>query len=712
MLQLKYLQSNTAVYTTDEFALISPLSADATTEDIASKVNQILDVFNKAPLTDNSSYICQLNCIFNSDNIDFELPESEEDIEVLLDGAYIEVQPTNTAESYKFNLSSLSSDKPTICYITTPFITDAIVRVHLGELNGQFKYAVPPSKIKLIPNSSPILYLQTLKQTASITFYERIQIKGSGASVPSTSYRRKRTIDENGVAHIYFGGFKSDGTTWDDKSMMSMSLWTGIPGTDSEPAQFTKEFIYDGGGGEATDLTNVFKNEFGLKRVSVVVKGNDSSIENYFMQINQVWTKTEEEDVDFYTYNDDGTIKAVDTKKCIVTSITATPNQAGYHLHAAFIKAIRGDDNSLDITHENPHAYMACYRPTSKTLKNSSNANVTVYCSIPSNTIPTSSNRAANVDFCKRNNQFDVDVIDSDGTVLYSLISNEDPRRFTASTSFDTDLQTLLSYIVFGVDPQSYLKGITSTARERTASGETKFMLDAGILFGAVNDRNSTNPIIVFGVEDSTWSSTGIFEHNVTYVATRRDIPNTSASANVTGVYDENNNLLSASVTGTGIASEWLVAVDRNDISPATDDYDVLVENGYQSMGFTVSATTNRRQGYNPAFGLRDMYMPITNQDDPVYSKNITIGAVDTIWIGGAPALATWTMLNQDALNHNVSSDVGEFVDYIPARSYSLVASGYHRGSGSSLGPFCRSANHALGYSNPDNFVACLSFNL
>ena len=64
MLQLKYLPSNTAVYTTDEFALISPLSADATTEDIASKVNQILDVFNKAPLTDNSSYICQLNCIF------------------------------------------------------------------------------------------------------------------------------------------------------------------------------------------------------------------------------------------------------------------------------------------------------------------------------------------------------------------------------------------------------------------------------------------------------------------------------------------------------------------------------------------------------------------------------------------------------------------------------------------------------------------------
>lgn len=660
------------------------------------------------------TYTCQLNFVFNSEHTDFQIPNVEDEMNALLKNAFIEVQPLNTSESYNFPITSLDPNTPTSFLIATPIEIEAIVRVHLGEIDGKLKYCVPPGKIKLIPNTSFIYYLQTQKQTSIITFYERIQIKGSGANVPNTSYRRKRTIDENGKSRIYFGGFQSDGKTWIDQSMMSMSVWTCTPEISSTndngetvitPATFNKEFIYDGGGGDATDMTDVFKNEFNLHRVNVVVHTNGLDVENHFMQINQVWCKIAEEDVEFYIYNDDGTIKETTIKKCIVTSITSTPNQAGYHLHSAFIKPIRNDDGSLDISNESQYAYMACYRTSSKSVKNTSNKAQTIYCSVPNNAIPTCSNRSNTVDFCKNNNQFDVSIIDN-GNIIKTLSGNTDVRRFTGSTSFDVDLQTLLSYIVFGVDPQAYLKGVTSSSRERCMNGETKFMLDNGILFGAVNDRNTTNPIIVFGVEESTWSSTGIFENNITFVHTRHSTDDLV----ITPIYDSNNNLLSGNVTsGTINYGEWLVAIDKNDITPAVNDYDTLIENGYSSMGFTVINSTNRRQGYDERFGLRDIYLPISNQDDLEYNKNITIGAIDTFWMGSSPAVSAWQAFNQDIINNNLSADELNKLEYHPLRNYFLVVSGSARNSGSSLGSFCRSAAD-LGIAAVGSFVAFLSF--
>lgn len=646
--------------------------------------NKLVSVYHKPKvglIDPDQPFLCEYYIIFNSDNTSYELPEGEDERQQLLLGAYIELAVENTANEYRFDLTSLSPDNPTRIFISSPTQTNATVRVHLNNIEGKTAYAVPPHKIVIKPNTSNILYLQTQKVTSTITFYERVQIKGEGASVPNVSYRRKRTVDENGIYRTYFGGFASDGVTWIDKSMTSMRVYTGVNNADTGPT-FTSEVLYDGGGGDDSDLGEMLKNEFGLRKVDVVVHTRDEDISNDFMQINKVYTSTRSEIVGFPTYNDDGTIASITEKECIVTSITSSPNQPGYHLHSAFIKIKRNHDtNTFDFSEEMDHAYFACYRTSSKSVKKYDGTTITVYCSTPSNAYPVAANRDASNGYCKNNNYFNIDIID--GENVRSLDAELDQRRFAAGGALETDIQVLLLYILFGVDIQATFRGITEASRERTLMGETKFMLDNGIYFGAVNNRLEVNPIILLGVEDSVYSSTGIYQTNVTFVATR---------------YGENAN---------DYYMEFVMCLDRLDMIPMIDNYEELKANGYSPFSFkqTYVNATNRRQGYDERAGFRDVFYPVSEQDS---SDNITVGASDYFWRGSAPSVAVWQELNQDVLSWNEShpDDIKPTID---ALSYYLVALGYSRSSSSQLGLFTVNASASLGGVTAYNWAPFLS---
>ena len=619
----------------------------------------------------NPNYSCIIKFIFNDEGTDYEVPATKSELENMLKDAYVEITPHTQSGTYKFSINSIKPTLPTYCEFAIPHETTADVKFVFGKVNGGTQYYGCYDMVMTIaPNQTYTVHVQTKKMVAqnSVTFYERVQMRGSGSNVPWTSYKRKRVIDTDGTTHTYFGGFLQDQTTWIDKSQMSMKIYSCIPDEDGGVLSAIPTLVYDGGGGDLNDMGEVFKNEFDLHKVTVVVKTPNSDISNDMMTMKPVYTRTYTEDVEFPTYNNVGEIVGSKVKECIVTSITSSPNQVGYHIHSAFTKAIRNrETNELSIV-EQPRCYFGCYRASGVTVRNPENTqNITLYTSRATNGYPTTSNKEYNNIFMTNNNLYPMEIHDTstgEDVVTYYNEPDTTNRRFTPCMTFDLDLHTLLNYILFGCNAPSVLHGITDSTRERTLLGETKFMLDNGYYWGAVNDASVTNPIISFGLEDSTYSSMGIQPHNIDLVNTRFG----SGSSDIKG--------------------EWLVCLDRTDVKPSSYDYDNLLANGYMPLSFNVTNSTNRRQGYDDRYGFRDMYMPVTNQDD---DANITAGAIDTFWFGGFPSVQNW----KDA---NVGIQEGE--PTIPVRKWYNVGFSNARGGGSSLGLFSRLASRDLVYSD------------
>lgn len=519
----------------------------------------------------------------------------------------VEIKFNNTLDYYHFDLETLNSDSDDNTYfITIPTTTEGIIRLILPAItinNQLIKYGTPVVLHTFVPETQITLTLTIKKLVGEVIFYERLQIKDAIDS--SVSYLRKKIYNNDGSKSVFFGYYEelSQGVTptWVDQSQIRMSYGKVLSNGD-----IVKEYC-DSKGAESyddyEDFHETLKNDFGMHSVDVIVKTKDENVINKFIQINKFSTRTYTEDVEFITVTNGNPTTIV--KKCIVTSITPTtdltiPHLAGYHIHSAFNTYKRTSDGYNII--ENDYAYLPCYRASTKNVKTLDNIDIKILVSQTgskqnSDAPALAIFRSEDIQYCRNNNLFEIDIVDSKLNKTTTLQANTDDRRFCAYTTFDNDLQNLINYICFGIDPTVYF---TSRAQGSYELGQTSVLLNNDYYFGKF--ETSGMPILECGVEDSNWASNGAILHNATY-----------------------ENIIFGN-TIDEVSGNWLVALDRNDIRPDYNNIDLLIANGYQRLNYSIkNGITNRRQGYDNRDALRDFYFP-TNDND---SDNITVASTD-----------------------------------------------------------------------------------
>lgn len=558
----------------------------------------------------------------------------------------VEIKFNNTLDYYHFDLETLNSDSDDNTYfITIPTTTEGIIRLILPavDIDGQLiKYGTPVVLHTFVPESHITLNLTIKKLIGEVVFYERLQIKDAIDS--SVSYLRKKIYNNDGSKSIFFGYYEEAvpgaTPTWVDQSQIRMSY-----GNVEVNGNITKEYC-DNKGSESyndyEDFHETLKNDFGMHLVDVVVKTKEENITNKFIQINKFSSRIYTELVEFITITNGNPTSIF--KNCIVTSITPTtdltiPHLAGYHIHSAFNTYKRTSDGYNII--ENNHAYLPCYRASIKNVKTLDNQDINIIVSqtgLKQNSDAASLPifRTTDIQYCRNNNLFEIDIIDPKLNTTVTLQANSDNRRFCAYTTFDNDLQNLINYICFGIDPTIYF---TSRNEKSYTIGQTSVLLDNDYYFGKFTAANM--PILECGVEDSNWASNGAILHNATY-----------------------ENIIFGN-TIDEVSGNWLVALDRNDVRPDYNNIDLLLANGYQRLNYSVkNGIANRRQGYDDRDALRDFYFP-TNDID---SNNITVASLDgfltksnnlqNIWLTD---LSTDNTLNIYTRNTTDTGDKGNY---------------------------------------------------
>ena len=608
-----------------------------------------------------SAQECLITFVINATGTDFQIPTDQGEMANLLNGAYIEVKADNYSEPFKVDVTSIEENTMLCMTVSIPNGTQGLVRGYLGD--NSTPYIFNTQYISIQPGSSITVGLTTAKQMGEQVFYDRIQIYGDSSG---NSYLRKRVVSD-GKMYTYFGGFGED-NGWIDKSQMSMTVYSctskvEVSGDVSSTVldQATPTKIYDGGGGGATDFGEILRDEFNLHKVTLRMMA-DTPLDNDFMQINPVYVKNSIEAVDFDTFGSDGNIISTSPQKCCVISITSKP-YTGYHLHKAFTRAVRTDDG-ITVT-EGDKAFFAVYPIRSTQIKytdeTSSTVTVNVGTSRPDGSREVGMQRNDFNILCKRLNDIPCKIIDGEDEIYIPL---NDPRVFSASTYAEVGLQQLLQYMIFGINPPQYIAGITTSSVAATSNGATKFMTDAGILFGSINDvTDNKNSCVILGVEDGLHSSTGTMVMDVTFV--------------IENQYD-------SELSANNYSGYFIYAEDRNDYQPGSNDISNLLANGYRKLEFPVNNATNRRIGMDRQYGSQDLFLPTSDQNQ----ENITYAALDSFWRGGNPAAGANGM------------------------NFFLVALGGYRGHGSSLGLFACAADSGLAHADGAAWRSRLSISL
>lgn len=538
----------------------------------------------------------------------------------------LEIKLNNNNDIYQFKLVTLDPESDNnVYFITTPTTTDCKIGILLPAVNN-IKYGASPVIHNISPENNYTIELMINKLQAEAVFYERIQIKENVGS--AISYLRKRTYDSNGTEKIDFGYFtnKDNSQVWVDQSGIRMSIAT-VNANNS----ISKSYI-DSKAGEIynnyIDLHDVLKEDFGMKHVKVIVKTKYQDIDNDFIQLKKFYTRIYTESINFITKNSNTEQESSEPKICIVTSITpgSTPPEllTDYHIHSAFQKFIRQDTGSIDIK-DGDYAYLPCYRASISSVQDENDNELNIIVSKPGTKASltdgkynTPQYRENDLELCKNNNRFDV-TISSDNEII-NLYKNNDERRFTSYTTYENDLQNLINYICFGIDPTEYFK---SRSQKSYILGETSVLLNNGYYFGKFEAGGK--PILQCGVEDSNWASNGCIIFNALYQTSVTD-PNSSKTTN-----------------------NWLVALDRKDIKVNSINNQLLLQNGYDILNYPIkSGIQNTRQGFDNRAGYIDFYFPTTDMN----MDNITVGNQDAFLVKSVNQENTWLQILLDSPNH------------------------------------------------------------
>lgn len=681
---------------------------------VSEAINQISGWMGATGSTDSVF----LKFVFNPSDTEYVLPSELSTKNLLLDGAYIEIELLDLESTVsqvekplikntlKYKLNTIDENGENLIILNIPCLSgNAKVNIHLNNENVlnadvsnnpnklQYLYGVDEFNISFNKNQINTYYINThLINIKSQYFYERIQpideraIENNRDQIfNDQTYIRVKSIINNTLKSDF--GFmdhieETDEYQWIDQSKVKMDIAIDelnddyIDGISPKNQKYKRYNLYPTNITNLDDYTSwedILKNQFGMKYVdvNVLIPNEDETyhkVKNKFVRFNEIYVRTYTENIDFHYYKLNS-LDHIETRKCVVTSITNKPYK-NYHLHAAFTSYIFDEDTNEDTILSNNYAYLASFRGTytnisSYNTETTSYTSSMIYLSQPNvvtaltylsvspyaydklnndiidwsiisgtsdlrdqvNKIQMGVQKAPGdyhhkrleaLSCCKNLNNFSYEV-EVDNKIELSGIS--DCRTFSGSTSIDISLQKLISYMCFGINVNDYIKcAILNTTNYIFTNGGTTKFLDYDTYFAVNIDNISTlsangevlsnrNYILIAGIENANWSNGGIIYNDV--------------------IYFSNNNV-----------GKWLISLDRSRILSVDSADDIKLENiigcGYLSAHYIKNEDlktnySNFNQGVDNRYYFRDVYLPASQNIDQLENifNYININEID-----------------------------------------------------------------------------------
>ena len=591
-------------------------------------------------------------CILNPTGSDYQLPSSKAERDALLTGAKVVVRDRNDAVIAEASVTGLVNST---FYAQVPDI-EAKTRVSVAVVFGNDTYTCVAIHTYLQPDRVTSCSFASKLWTGREEEIGRFQLFDDATG---TSYLIRRVTQSDGTVALHYGGFYLDNTgtaVWQNHSGVYTTV-KSCADAASEVVTATVNACSDAGARNIEDILDVLKNMRPVTATST--DANGATVENKLMMYPKFYCKTETRQLPIITYNEDGTVAASEAKDVVIMWVANTRVDNSYHAHAAFVRSVRtgSDYDEVELDHFFYSRYPMNWTSAAPTAGTSC---VVAQCT-NDDICPTTALSRENANTYARNLNKLACVVtdDATGETLASFAANADARNWAAASSHDIAFFQWICVLMYGVEIQTVIMGNCTTAGEnpQTRNGQTDWLFDKGIRFGSADNASNTQPCLVAGIEDGIHSSQGTFMNDLTYFAER-----------------------TIDADGTEHKRAYMAyARDRLDWTPSVGTPATLKANGYRELSFDLNANTDdnttisnprRRLGYDEGVCARDLMVMCASQSEP----NFQIAAIDNFWFGGTPAVGT-----------------------AGASAY-LVALGYNRSYGRSLGLFTIAAAAGLSY--------------
>ena len=634
-----------------------------------------------------------------------ELPQSDTEMAEILTGAYVAVvSPGALLKPIKAEVTSLDNfRKRVIVPVASGESTSATVRLVLGR-SATCAYYANAATVEVSSGAVRTISLNTLQVSGGTTVVEiaRVQPYTSTANDSGDSRILRRVTTANGTTTYY--GHKDYNGNFVREAGVKIVRWT-VPEDAASIADCTPQNIYgDDGDADIFTLLKVLGEE---KIVDVTYTGDSAEVVNKFVRFPQVFVKTTFEQIPIPVYDANNELVRTDYQPSVVRWFCDVQADPDYHLHAAFVRSERNGDTFTE--RECPYCYISRYPLNNVTLR-CNGADRAMAKSQADGSNEVGNTRAGFLDRCKNVNYAAITVSDpSTSETLLTIPAGSDPRAMGMADLQMISLVEDLAYLLFGVDSQSGLRGVSSgSAQAQQKNGVTDYIAALGVKLGGKAPTSAEYNFNFLDIEGGTWSAPGCMFANLTSIMER--VTMTDASG----------------VPTSTTRNRYIVAQDRLDYNPGSGDVESLTAAGYRYVSFNVSG--KRRIGLDDTMVMRDAKLFCADQT----TKNINYAGVDEHWQGGAPAaIANYSATATYAVNAYAIYDgklyqcttavsTAEAFDSdkwelqtnktIIARSYYVVARGGGRVNGSSLGAVCLYAYDGLSGSYGYGWRSRLSF--
>lgn len=571
-------------------------------------------------------------------------------------------------------------------------------------------YYAPPVTLALTNGQHAALSLNTAQVSGAGTVTElvRIQPYNSTAAGAGESFLARRVTSSGGTTlHL---GYYDYTNAYHSAAGVRVTKYE-VPTNATSIADCTPTHLWGSSADEDIfGLLSVLGDE---TMVDVDYVGDAAVITNVFVRFTPVYVKTTFESIPFPKLDADGNVASTNLTPCVCRWFCDTQADPDYHLHSAFVRYVRDADADTYAETNCPYAYIARY-PIS---------NASLMCAGVSKTVATSRSDLSNeiagtreqfLTNSRAANNATIRVREHGGdTVLATCAALSDARAMSMIDLQGVSLVEDLAYLLFGVDSQSALRGVsqeTAFAKDQQRNGRTDRIANLGVKLGGFDTTSSQYNFNFLDIEGGTWSAPGCMLANLTSFMERTTT--TDAAGTVT----------------TTTRNRYSVANDRLDYNPASGEFDALQAAGYRLVSFLVGG--NNRIGMDDTAVMRDAKLYSTDKTQ----RNVNYGGCDSHWQGSAPAAigaysasATYAVgayATYNGLLYQCSAAVTSAEDFdsgkwtlqanaaILTRNAFMVARGYYRTNGSGLGAASLAASGALGYSNGSGGRSRLSLQL
>ena len=439
----------------------------------------------------------------NPSGADYWLPESQAEREALLAEAKAILKVDGIQDAYKTTLTRLEGEELTFRF-TLPGSARALLTFSFGTAQA----LVAKQTVHVKGGTTATVTCTTYENAVAKRYaFGRAQIWNGQNDNPNNTWTILREYEQDGTYTDRIGYY--DDT---DSSNPVFVSQTGIKlalknGGDTAEGPVSEVVIENP---EGTPLENKFKCLRDIRIVTITC-----GVAQKFVRFPKCYTKREKATITI-EHRANG-VHTYDETKTVIINWIADDMLAGFHLHGAFIRSVRGEaDMELD------QIFIGRYKV------NSSYDTVSGEDGFGT----TRANYCTNI---KAKNGTQLTYVDEYG-ISHTYAANADVRRWAMIGYREQSLLTLYAMMWFGVDTQNGihgsdgLRGICTGASPdpgQQKSGTTDHLVAKGIMIGGNNNNDPRKPTIFLGIENPFSSQEGTMMADVTSLSFRAGEGNT-----------------------------------------------------------------------------------------------------------------------------------------------------------------------------------------